>query len=97
MFDQFNASLLFTILFINFIKSYPPQTFKRFTFSTKYWAAQLFSALIIIINVSWAANQYIIMISEDHVTLKTGGMMLKIQQWITFEHIHIENSYFELQ
>ncbi len=25
------------------------------------------------------ANQYIIMISEDHVTLKTGVMMLKIQ------------------
>ncbi len=24
-------------------------------------------------------NQHIIMISEDHVTLKTGGMMLKIQ------------------
>jgi len=25
-------------------------------------------------------NQYIIMISEDHVTLKTGVMMLKIQK-----------------
>ncbi len=32
-------------------------------------------------NVSWAANQHIIMISEDHVTLKTGVMMLKIQLW----------------
>ncbi len=35
------------------------------------------------------------MISEDHVTLKTGVMMLKIQlcsqQSITFEHIHTEN------
>ncbi len=44
--------------------------------TTKYWAAP---TLIIIINVSWAANQHIIMISEDHVTLKTGVMMLKIQ------------------
>ncbi len=41
----------------------------------------MFSTLIIIRNVSWAANQYIIMISEDHVTLKTGVMMLKIQLW----------------
>ncbi len=31
----------------------------------------------------WAANQDIIMISEDHVTLKTGVMMLKIQLCIT--------------
>ncbi len=38
-----------------------------------------FSTLIIIRNVSWSVNQYIIMISEDHVTLKTGVMMLKIQ------------------
>ncbi len=28
--------------------------------------------IIIIINVSWAANQHIRMISEDHMTLKTG-------------------------
>ncbi len=34
---------------------------------------------LIIRNVSGAANQHIIMISEDHVTLKTGEMMLKIQ------------------
>ncbi len=39
----------------------------------------LFSALIIIRNVSCAVNQNMIMISEDHVTLKTGVMMLKIQ------------------
>ncbi len=38
---------------------------------------------LIIRNVSGAVNQYIIMISEDHVTLKTGGMMLKIQLRIT--------------
>jgi len=37
-------------------------------FPQKYWAAQLFSTLIIIRNVSWADNQHIIMISEDHVT-----------------------------
>ncbi len=54
--------------------------------------------LIIIRNVSWAANQYIIMISEDHVTLKTGVMMLKIQLRITaindsLTDILIENCY----
>uniref|UniRef100_A0A672PPR7 Gamma-adducin-like n=1 Tax=Sinocyclocheilus grahami TaxID=75366 RepID=A0A672PPR7_SINGR len=38
------------------------------------------STLIIIRNVSRAADQHIILISEDHVTLKTGGMMLKIQE-----------------
>ncbi len=53
------------------------------TVSTEIWTAQLFSTLIIIRNVSWAVNQYIRMISEDHVTLKTGVMMLKIQLRIT--------------
>ncbi len=43
-------------------------------FPQKYEAARLFSTLIII----RASNQHIIMISEDHVTLKTGVMMLKI-------------------
>jgi len=43
---------------------------------------QLFSTLIIR-DVTWAVNQYIRMISEDHVTLKTGVMMLKIQLRIT--------------
>ncbi len=37
-------------------------------FPYKYEAAQLFSTLIIIRNVSWAANQHIRMISEDHDT-----------------------------
>ncbi len=50
-------------------------------FLQTYYTTQLFSTLIIIRNVSWAVNQYIIMISEDHVTLKTGVMMLKIQLW----------------
>ncbi len=41
------------------------------------------------------------MISEDHVTLKTAVMMLKIQLRITeinyiLTDIHIENSYFKL-
>ncbi len=39
--------------------------------SQKYEAAQMFPTLMI--------NQHIIMISEDHVKLKTGVMMLKIQ------------------
>ncbi len=38
-----------------------------------------FQDLKIIRNVSLAANQHIIMISEDHVALNTGGMMLNIQ------------------
>jgi len=46
-------------------------------------------------------EQHIIMISEDHVTLKTGVMMLKIQLCITginysLTYIHIENSCFNL-
>ncbi len=44
-------------------------------FLEKYEAAQLFLILII------KANQHIRMISEDHVTLKTGVMMMKIQLW----------------
>ncbi len=35
-----------------------------YQFPQNYSAAQLFSTLIIIRNVSWAANQYIRMISE---------------------------------
>ncbi len=42
------------------------------------------------------------MISEDHVTLKTGVMMLKIQHCITkinsiLKYIKIENQYEKLQ
>ncbi len=42
------------------------------------------------------------MISEDHVTLKTGEMMLKIQLRITeinyiLKYIKIKNCYFKLQ
>ncbi len=53
-------------------------------------------------NLFWAANQHIRMISEDHVTLKTEVMMLKIQLRITeinyiLQYIHIEYTYFNLQ
>ncbi len=47
---------------------------------SKNEAAQLFSTLIIIRNVSGAANQHIRLISEDHVMLKTGVMVLEIQR-----------------
>ncbi len=47
-------------------------------------------------------NQYIIMISEDYVTLKTAVIMLIIQLRITeiyysLTHIHIEKQIFRLQ
>ncbi len=49
---------------------------KKTHFPQKYEAAQLFSTLMVILrNVSWAENQNISMISEDHVTLKTGVMI----------------------
>ncbi len=45
--------------------------------------------------------EHIIMISEDHVTLKTGKIMLKIQLRITeinyiLQHITTQNTYFKL-
>ncbi len=56
----------------------------------KYEAAQLLT-LIAIRNVSLTANQHIGMISEDHVTLKTGVMMLKIQLCITAINYNLFN------
>jgi len=47
--------------------------------SFKHSSKNPVSTLIIIRNVPSASNQHIKMISEDHVTLKTGVMMLKIQ------------------
>ncbi len=41
-------------------------------------------------------EQHIIMISEDHVTLKTGVMMLKTEINYSLTDIHKENSYFKL-
>uniref|UniRef100_A0A672QNX4 Inhibitor of Bruton tyrosine kinase n=1 Tax=Sinocyclocheilus grahami TaxID=75366 RepID=A0A672QNX4_SINGR len=52
------------------IMDYNPEK-KSITGSKNNIKQQQFPALII--------NQHIILISEDHVTLKTGGMMLKIQ------------------
>ncbi len=54
-----------------------------------YSSKQLFSAMTIIRNVCWAANQ---LISEDHVTLKTGAMMLKIQLLNTAIHYIWQNN-----
>ncbi len=63
--------------------------------------AQLFSRLTVIINVSWAANQYIIMISEgscntedwsndaENTALTTGINYI-------LQYIQIEKSYFKL-
>ncbi len=89
------------LFFWTFYSSVNPEKYNESQFLQKYEAAQLFSTLLIIRNVSWAANQHIIMISEDHVTLKTGVMMLKIQLRITeinyiLTYIHIENSYLKL-
>ncbi len=66
----------------------------------KYKVAHWYQ-LIIIRNVSWAANQNIEWFLKDHVTLKTGVMMLKIQLCVTelkyiLKHIHIEISCFKL-
>ncbi len=75
-FDQFNVSL------INKKNEEKIFWLEMSQFPQKYCAAVL-ATLIIIRIFSWAANQHIIMISEDHVTLKTAVMMLKIQKSIT--------------
>ncbi len=56
------------LFFLTFYSSKNPEN--SITGYQKYEAAKQLPQLMI--------NQYIIMISEDHVTLKTGGMMLKI-------------------
>ncbi len=94
--DAFNSSEVTVRTFImlqkiSFSNQFCSFLFYSWWFLQKYEGAQLFSTLIIIINVSWAVNQHIRMISEDHVTLNTGVMMLKIQLWsqksITVEHM----------
>ncbi len=64
-----------------------------------------FSTLIIIRNDYYQklkpSNQYIRIISEDHVAVKIGEIMLKIQLYVTginyiLQYIFIENSYFKL-
>ncbi len=57
------------LFFFTFYSSKNPE--KSITGSKKYEAAQLCPTLII--------NQHIRLILKDHVTLKTGVMMLKIQ------------------
>ncbi len=63
---------------------------KYIIFSSKIWGTNPNN------NQKWRSNQHISMISEDHVTLKTGVMMLKIQLHITeinsiLKYITIEN------
>ncbi len=68
---------------LNFLFIQNTQNIKK---TPKYEAAQQFSTWIIVRNISWAVNQHIRLISEDHVTLKTGVMMLKIQLCIKGIH-----------
>jgi len=56
---------------------------KSIMFSTNNFAALLFSTLMIIRNVSWAQIFILEWFLKDHVTLKTGVIMLKIQLCIT--------------
>jgi len=68
---QINAVLL-TLLFIS-------QSWEiKCMFSQKY---ELFLTLIIITNVYWASDPDIRVFLKDHVTLKTGVMMLKITHY----------------
>ncbi len=71
---------------------------KQKKFPQKYSAAQLFSSLIIIRNVSWAANQHIRMISggscdtEDWSNdAENSALITEINYILT--NTHIENGY----
>ncbi len=55
--------LLLLLFFLTLFLLKNPE--KSVMFQQKYWAAHLFSTLIIIRHVSWAANQHIRMISEE--------------------------------
>ncbi len=87
------------------------KTFTMFTFQInavllnfvfiEYKAAQLFSTLIIIRNVSWAANQHIRMISEGSCDTEDWSNDAENSALITginyiLQYINIENSYFKL-
>ncbi len=70
-------------------------------FPQKYEAAQQFSTLIIIRNVSWAANQYIRMISEESCDTEDWSNDAENTALITeinyiLQYIRIEDSYFKL-
>jgi len=56
----------------SFERSIQQNTLKKNVSFHKKKAAKLFYAFLKIRNVSLAANQHIRMISEDHVTQKTG-------------------------
>ncbi len=71
-FEQFNAS------FLNKFHNNIFFNVNLWQFPQKYCAAQLFSTLIIIRNVSWAANHHIRMISEGLIErLKTSEIILR--------------------
>ncbi len=70
-------------------------------FPQKYEAAQLFSTLILIRNVSWAANQHIRMISEGSCDTEDWSNDAENSALITeinyiLQYIQTENSYFKL-
>ncbi len=68
-----NTKCIFQINIVIFNFLFIKESWKIITGHKQYEAAKLFPTLII--------NQHIRMISEDHVTLKTEVMMLKIQLW----------------
>ncbi len=70
------------------------------SFPQKYKAAQLFSTLVII-NVSWAANLHIIMISGGSCDTEDWSNDAENTALITginniLQYIQIENTYFKL-
>ncbi len=90
---QINAVLLKFILFKESVKT------KLTTVSTKYEAAQLFLTLIIIRNVSWAANHYIKMISEGSSDTENwsndaeNSALITVKNYI-LKYFQTKNSYF---
>ncbi len=76
------------------------KTEKNYQGFLKYYSAQLFSTLIIIRNVSWAANQYIILISEESCDTEDWSNDAENSALITeinyiLKYIARENSYFK--
>ncbi len=70
---------------------------KCITVSTKLYSSSTVFNIEKNYTFFWASDQHIRMISEDHVTLKTGVIMLKIQLCITginyiVKYIQIVNS-----
>ncbi len=88
----------FCKLFLFFL-SYP--RLNGTTFSQKYEAAQQFSTLIIIRNVSWAANLHIRIIAEGSCDIedwindaKNSALITSINYILLYSRI--EDSYFKL-